>query len=70
MYLRTVKRKRSDGTQVSYLQLAHNDWDSAAGQSVTRVIHSFGRADTVDRDAIARLIGSLSRLLPRATISL
>jgi hypothetical protein len=64
MYLRTVKRKRSDGTQVAYLQLAHNDWDSAAGHSVPRVVHSFGRADTVDRDAIARLIGSLSRLLP------
>ena len=64
MYLRTVKRKRSDGTQVAYLQLAHNDWDSAAGHSVPRVVHSFGRADTVDCDAIARLIGSLSRLLP------
>ena len=63
MYLRTTTRRNKDGTQVSYLQLAHNEWDSAAGQSVVRVVHNFGRADRVDRDAIARLVSSLSRLL-------
>jgi len=63
MYLRTTSRRNTDGNKVSYLQLAHNEWDAVAGQSVTRVVHSFGRADRVDRDAIARLVASLSRLL-------
>jgi len=62
--LRTSKRKNRDGTEIRYLQLAHNEWDAAAGQSVVRVIYSFGREDQVDRDAIARLISSLSRALP------
>ena len=63
MYLRTTTRRNKDGTEVSYLQLAHNQWDSAAGHSVVRVVHNFGRADRIDRDAIARLVASLSRLL-------
>jgi hypothetical protein len=62
--LRTSKRKNRDGTEVRYLQLAHNEWDPEAGQSVVRVIYSFGREDQVDRAAIARLISSLSRALP------
>ena len=64
MYLRTSKRKNRDGTEIRYLQLAHNEWDAAAGQSVVRIIYSFGREDQVDREAIARLITSLSRALP------
>jgi hypothetical protein len=64
VYLRTSKRKNRDGTEVRYLQLAHNEWDPEAGQSVVRVIYSFGREDRLDRDAIARLISSLSRALP------
>ncbi len=64
MYLRTAKRKRKDGTEVRYLQLAHNEWDAQAGQSVVRVIYNFGREDQLDRDGIARLISSLSRALP------
>ena len=46
MYVKTVKRKRADGTQVAYLQLAHNDWDPTAGRSVTSVSHSSGPKDT------------------------
>ncbi|MFQ5518032.1 MAG: IS1634 family transposase [Acidimicrobiia bacterium] len=64
MYLRTTKRKRKDGSEVRYLQLAHNDWDATAGQSRVRVIYNFGREDLLDRDGIARLISSLSRALP------
>ena len=63
MYLRTTKRRNKDGSEVAYLQLAHNEWDSLAGHSVVRVVHSFGRADRIDREAIARLVASLSRLL-------
>lgn len=62
--MRTSKRKNRDGTEIRYLHLAHNEWDAAAGQSVVRVIYSFGREDQVDREAIARLIFSLSRALP------
>lgn len=63
MYLRRTTRKRSDGSEVGYLQLAHNEWDVKAGHSVVRVVHSFGREDLVDRTAIERLIGSLERWL-------
>jgi hypothetical protein len=30
---------------------------------VAKVIHNFGRADTVDREALARLVSSISRFL-------
>lgn len=64
MYLRITKRKRKDGSEVRYLQLAHNDWDAAAKQSRVQVVYNFGREDELDRDAISRLISSLSRALP------
>lgn len=64
MYLRTTKRRRVDGSEVRYLQLAHNEWDSVSGQSRAKVIYNFGREDRLDRDAIARLVTSLSRMLP------
>ncbi len=47
---------------VRYLQLAHSEWDAAAG-SRTRVLYNFGREDRLDRDAVRRLITSLSRVL-------
>src|SRR5665811_1609656 len=64
MYLRTTTRRAADGTTVRYLQLAHNEWDPAARRSKVRVLYHFGREDELDRDAIRRLIGSLSRALP------
>lgn len=68
MYLRRTTRKRKDGSEVGYLQLAHNEWDAKAGHSVVRVLHSFGREDLIDRAAIERLIGSLERWLdPQAS---
>ena len=48
---------------VAYLQLAHNERHPQTGSPVARVIHSFGRADKVDRDALARLVSSISRFL-------
>jgi transposase len=63
MYLRRTTRRRKDGSEVGYLQLAHNEWDARAGHSVVRVLHSFGREDLIDRAAIERLIGSLERWL-------
>jgi len=66
MFLREVKRQNRNGTQVSYLQLVHNDWDAAARTSRTKILYSFGRTDRVDPSAIERLIVSLSRLLDPA----
>jgi hypothetical protein len=67
MFLREVKRRNRNGSEVSYLQLAHNEWDSAAATSRTKILYSFGRADQVDTAAITRLIGSLSRVLDPAS---
>src|SRR3954447_19857992 len=49
MFLREVKRENRNGTQVSYLQLVHNDWDPAARTSRTKILYSFGRTDQIDR---------------------
>jgi hypothetical protein len=67
MFLREVKRQNKNGTQASYLQLVHNEWDPAARASRTKILYSFGRTDQVERAAIGRLIASLSRLLDPAT---
>ncbi len=66
MYVRTSTRRNKSGQVVRYLQLAHNEWDGAAGVSRTKVVYSFGREDELDREAVERLIGSLSRLLDPA----
>jgi hypothetical protein len=63
VYLRETKRRNKDGSTVSYLQLAHNERHPVTGSPVARVIHNFGRADQVDRDALARLVSSISRFL-------
>src|SRR5215203_2501668 len=63
MYVRTSTRRNADGTRGSYLQLAHNEWDPAAKTARTKVLYSFGRADQLDRAAIERLIGALTRLV-------
>jgi hypothetical protein len=52
-----------DGSVVRYLQLAHNERHPQTGNSVAKVIHNFGRAETVDRQALARLVSSISRFL-------
>jgi transposase len=66
MYLRTIGRRNKDGSEVRYVQLAHNEWDPVRKCSVARVIHSFGREDQLDRAALARLVRSLSRVLEPA----
>jgi len=63
VYLRETRRTNRDGSVVRYLQLAHNERRAETGSPVAKVIHSFGRADKVDRDALARLVSSISRFL-------
>src|SRR5436309_8509337 len=63
MYLRESRRTNRDGSVVCYLQLAHNQRHPQTGTSTAKVIHNFGRADQVDREALARLVASISRYL-------
>jgi len=63
VYLRESSRRNKDGSKVTYLQLAHNERHPITGVPVARVIHNFGRADKVDKDALARLVSSISRIL-------
>ena len=63
MYLRETKRRNRDGSTVSYLQLAHSERHPVTGVPSAKVIHNFGRAEAVDRDALARLVASISRFL-------
>ncbi|MFJ1733074.1 IS1634 family transposase [Streptomyces sp. NPDC088254] len=60
--MKTTKRENKSGT-VRYLHLAHNEWDPVKGRAVPRVLFTFGREDDLDRDAVKRLVASLSRLL-------
>ena len=48
---------------VRYLQLAHNVWDPALKRSKVQVVYNFGREDTANREALARLVASVSRFL-------
>jgi len=48
---------------VRYLQLAHNERHPVTGSPVAKVIHNYGRAENVDREALARLVSSISRFL-------
>ncbi len=61
MYLRTIRRRNKDGSVVEYLQLAHNV-RRPNGVVCAEVVHNFGRADQVDREALHRLARSLHRL--------
>ena len=63
MYLRESKRRNKDRSTVAYVQLAHNERHPQTGSPVAKVIHNFGRADKVDKQALTRLVSSISRVL-------
>src|SRR5450755_1183303 len=63
MYLRETRRTNKDGSVVRYLQLAHNERHPVSGVPAAKVIYNFGRAENVDRAALARLVASISRFL-------
>ena len=70
MYLRTIQRRNKDGSVVRYLQLAHNVRHAVSGNPVAEVIHSFGREDRLDREALGRLVRSIARYLgPEAELA-
>src|SRR5262245_11036227 len=64
MYLRATQRRNKDGSVVRYLALAENVRDAEKGYVGARVVHSFGRADELDRAALERLVRSMQRLDP------
>jgi hypothetical protein len=61
--LRSTPRRNKDGTEVRYLQLAHNVWDPAAKRSKVQVVYNFGREDAANREALQRLVASVTRFL-------
>ena len=63
MYLRSTPRRNKDGSEVRYLQLAHNVWDPAAKRSKVQVVYNFGREDAASREALQRLVASVTRHL-------
>src|SRR5262247_3565363 len=62
MYRRTTKRYNKDGSTVEYYQLAETRWDPTQRRPTAHVIHNFGRADTLDREALRRLARSINRV--------
>ena len=63
MYLRITERRNRDGSTVAYYALAENAWNAATKRSEAQVVHNFGRADQVDREALKRLVDSINRVL-------
>ena len=47
----------------AYLQLADNERHPVTGNPVAKVIWNFGREDSVDKDALRRLMRSIARVL-------
>ena len=63
MYVRSIKRKNKDGSEVEYIQLAHNTRHPEKGYTRAEIVYSFGRRDQLDVAALKRLISSLSRFI-------
>ena len=63
MFIRTTSRRNKDGSTVTYVQLAHNQWDPQARCAKAKVLYNFGRAEQVDQEALKRLVGSITRFL-------
>ena len=63
MYLRTTQRRNKDGSIVRYYALAENVRHPDKGHVEAKVVHSFGRADRLDRAALERLVRSIRRVL-------
>jgi hypothetical protein len=64
MYIREISRRNKDGSKVTYVQLAHNYRDPETGTTKAKVLHSLGRKEHLDVDALRRLVRSIGRFLP------
>jgi len=63
MYVRTISRHNKDGSTTTYVQLAHNVRDPKSGFARAQVLYTFGRADSLDVDALRRLVRSICRFI-------
>jgi transposase len=63
MYVRTISRTNKDGSKVTYVQLAHNIWDPKTRCAKAEVVHTFGRTDALDVEALKRLAKSICRFI-------
>jgi hypothetical protein len=63
IYLRITERRNRDGSSTAYYALAENVWNAIAKRSEVRVVHSFGRADRLDKAALQRLVASINRVI-------
>src|SRR5271167_289550 len=63
MYLRITQRHNRDGSSVTYYALAESVWNAEAKRREAYVVHSFGRADQLDRAELERLVKSINRVL-------
>jgi transposase len=59
MYLRRTQRRRTDGSVVGYVQLAHNR--RVEGVTRAEVLLNLGREDELDVDGLRRLAASITR---------
>jgi hypothetical protein len=62
MYLRTTQRQNKDGSIGEYYQLAETRWAPLQRRPTAQIISNFGRANTLDREALLRLAQSISRV--------
>ncbi len=63
MYLRITSRTTKDGSQVSYVQLAHNSGDPKTKTPKAEILFNFGRREEVDLEALRRLVRWITRFL-------
>jgi hypothetical protein len=63
MYLRITQRHNRDGSSVTYYALAESVWNPDEKRREARVVHSFGRADQLERAELERLVKSINRVL-------
>ena len=64
MFVRETTSKRKGSPDVTYLHLAHNTWDPERKMTRTKILHSFGRKEELDLEAVRRLAKSLASYLP------
>jgi hypothetical protein len=65
MYLRRIARRRKDGSEGAYFQLARKVRDQR-GRPRDEILYHFGRAEAVGEDQLRRLVRSIGRFLAPA----
>ena len=61
--MRITQRHNRDGSSVTYYALAESVWNADVKRREAHVVHSFGRADQLDRTELERLVKSINRVL-------